>query len=471
MIGGAVLADPMSEIVNKLAKVINAARICTERAVLDELSWDALSEGRIHPRRRPEVILPAAAVRPISTDEVRRVVEFANRENVGLVPYGGGSGLMGGALSIRPNLVVDLRGMNRIIEIDTESRAVRVQAGAVLETLDRSLGEAGFILGHDPWTVPVATVGGAISTNSVGYRAGIYGSMGEQVLGLEAVLPNGELLRTRAVSKHSAGIQLNSLLIGGEGCFGIITEATLKIFPRPAARLFSGFLFESFEQGYGAIQAMFHERLRPAMLDFGDDEERHEPGALLYLVFEGGAEMAALEEKLSRAICEAQGGKPVPPDEPEEFWHGRHDIARRFMRNRRQRRERGRDGWYRDWIHVALPASGVLSYRREAQAVIRNHGVRLQESGLWVQPEFFSMRLGADEGDFPDAQLALEETVEELLRLAQRMGGSMEYTHGVGVKLAPLMAEEHAYGFELMRRLKELLDPHRIMNPGKMGLS
>ena len=461
----------MNDVVRKLSTIIDPARVSRDAVLLDEMSWDALSEGRLHPRRQPELHLPVAAVRPISTDEVRRVVQFANEEKMALVPFGGGSGLMGGALSIRPNLVVDLRGMNRIFEIDTEARSVRVQAGVVLEALDRKLNEVDFILGHDPWTVPVATVGGAISTNSVGYRAGIYGSMGEQVLGLEAVLPNGEILRTRPVSKHSAGIQLNSLLIGGEGCFGMITEATIKIFPKPQARFFAGYLFPSFEEGYAAIQALFHERLRPAMLDFGDDEEKHQPGALLYLVFEGNAELMALEEKFASAICSARGGKLLPREEPEDFWLGRHEIARRFMRNRRQRRERGRDGIYRDWIHVALAPSRVLAFRHAAQEVIQRHNVRLQESGLWVQPELFSMRLGADDGETRDAQLALEETVEELLRLAQRMGGSMEYTHGVGVKLAPLMAEEHGYGLEVMKRIKRMLDPKNIMNPGKMGIS
>jgi FAD/FMN-containing dehydrogenase len=140
------------------------------------------------------------------------------------------------------------------------------------------------------------------------------------------------------------------------------------------------------------------------------------------------------------------------------------------MENRRQRRERGRDGIYRDWIHVALPASKVLPFRRAAQDVIRRRGVSLQESGLWVQPELFSMRLGAEDGSLSNAQLALEETVESLLRLAQQMGGSMEYTHGVGIKLAPLMASEHGYGLEVMRQIKRAVDPRNIMNPGKMGL-
>jgi alkyldihydroxyacetonephosphate synthase len=461
----------MDDIVAKLTKHIDPTRISTAPALLDELSWDALSEGRLHPRRKPELHTPICAVRPRSTDEVRRIVQFAGAEKVSLVPFGGGSGLMGGALSIRPNMVIDLRDMNRVLDIDAESRSACAQAGIVLEALDGRLNEKGLILGHDPWTVPVATLGGAISTNSVGYRAGIYGSMGEQVLGLEAVLPDGETVRTRGVAKHSAGLNLNALFIGGEGCFGIITEATIRVFPRPEARVFSGYIFPSFEPGYRAVQELFQCRLRPALLDFGDDEEKHDPGAVLYLVFEGNRDMVETEQRLAGALCAAHGARTLDPAEPERFWRSRHEIARRFASHRRQRRERGRDGVYRDWIHVALPSSKVLPFRACAQEIIGHRKVRLQESGLWVQPELFSMRLGAEDAKGFDAQLALEEAVEELLRLVQQMGGSMEYTHGVGVKLAPLMAEEHGYGLEVMKQIKKTLDPNNIMNPGKMGLS
>ncbi len=460
----------MDRIAGDLARLIGTERISVDPSQLDELSWDALSEARIHPEHRPELHRPSCIVRPQSTEEVRRVVEFANAEMISVVPFGGGSGLMGGALSIRPCIALDLRRMNRILDVDTEAHTARVEAGIVLESLDTTLSQSGFILGHDPWTVPVATIGGAISTDSVGYRAGIYGSMGEQVLGLEAVLPNGEVLRTPPVAKRSVGINLNALLIGGEGCFGVVTEATIRIFPIPETRVFCGFVFSSFEQGFVAIQKLFHKRVRPALLDFGDDEDEHEPGALLYLVFEGNEQVVAAESQLAIGICSDHSGKSLSPQEPEQFWRERHDIARRFMENRRQRRERGRDGIFRDWIHVALPGSKVLPFRRAAQEVIRRRGVILQESGLWVQPELFSMRLAAENDALANAQLALEETVEALLRLAQQMGGSMEYTHGVGIKLAPLMANEHGYGLEVMRQIKRAVDPRNIMNPGKMGL-
>ncbi|MGH7928172.1 MAG: FAD-binding oxidoreductase, partial [Candidatus Binatia bacterium] len=426
----------MGDIVARLKALIDPQRVIIDPQKLDELSWDALSAARLDPKRHPELVVPLCAVTPASTKEVRRVVTFANAEKVPLVPYGGGSGLMGGALSIRPGIVIDMRAMNRIIEVDIEARSARAQAGIVLEALDQRLNEEGYILGHDPWTLPVATVGGAISTNSVGYRAGGYGSMGAQVLGLEAVLPNGEILRTRAVEKSSAGIDLNALFIGGEGCFGIITEASIRIFPRPETRLLHALLFESFESGYRAIQALFLQGVRPVLLDFGDSEDKFQDSAMLYLGFEGMRESAAAEEARALAICRRHGATPLPQEEAERFWRERHAIARRFLNNRRERRERGRDGVYRDWIHVALPSSKVLPFRKAAIEIVKRRGVRLHESGLWIQPELFSMPLMIEDSSEGakgrDAQLVLEETVEELLRLVQQMVGSMEYTHGVG---------------------------------------
>ena len=457
-------------LVERLRSIVGSREVLTNASLLDELSWDALSESRIHPLRRPETVPPICIVLPGSTAEVGEIVRLANQARITLIPYGGGSGLMGGALSIRAGVVLDLRRMSEILDVDREARSARVQAGTVLEALEARLNKEGFILGHDPWTVPVATVGGAISTDSVGYRAGIYGSMGDQVLGLEAVLPTGEVLRTRPVPKSSTGINLNALLIGTEGCFGTITEATLRIFPAPETFALHAILFASFETGYRAIQELFLRRLRPAVLDFGDDDEKYQGGAVLYLGFEGNTQLVQAEEKVALSVCDQHGGKRLPRDEAESFWRDRHVIARRFAQNRRQRRERGRNGVYRDWIHVALPGSEVLAYRTAAMEIASRRGVRVQESGLWIQPELFSMRLGIEEDGTNKAQLVLEETVEELLRLVQKMNGSIEYTHGVGVKLAPLMSEEHGYGLEVMRQIKKILDPNGIMNPGKLGL-
>src|ERR1044072_6782418 len=128
----------------KFDRLIEPSRIVTDPSTLDELSWDALSEGRLHPHHHPDLRVPLCAVKPRSTDEVRRVVQFANSEKIPLLPFGGGSGLMGGAISVRPSICVDLRESNQILDVDSGSRSVRAQAGVVLEALDARLSAAGF---------------------------------------------------------------------------------------------------------------------------------------------------------------------------------------------------------------------------------------------------------------------------------------------------------------------------------------
>ena len=223
-------------LIDRLVRIVDSSQVLTDPARLDEASWDALSEGRIHPQKPLQTALPLCVVLPDSIDQVQKVVLLANEEKIPIVPYGGGSGLMGGALSLRPGIVMDLKKMDRVLEIDKDARTVRAQAGVVLEVLDKDLKEKGLMLGHDPWTLPVATVGGAVSTNSLGYRGGKYGAMGNQALGLEVVLANGKIVRTRAVPKSSTGMDLKHIFVGGEGCFGMITEATIKAFPLPERR-------------------------------------------------------------------------------------------------------------------------------------------------------------------------------------------------------------------------------------------
>lgn len=456
-----------NSIAQKLSRRLGADRVLTEPASLKEHSWDALTERRIHPLRRPEVTPPSCVVFPHSTEEVSAVILLANEDRVPVVPYGGGSGLMGGALSLKPGIVLDLAKMNGVLEMDRESHAARVQAGIILESLNSRIEQEGLMLGHDPWTLPVATVGGAISTNSLGYRGGKYGSMGDQVLGLEAVLPQGKILRTRAVPKTSTGIRLSHLFVGGEGCFGVVTEATLRVFPLPDARSLAAVAFPSFEEGFAAIQEIFECGVKPSLMDFGEEIARPET-AVLYLGLEGKREIVRAEEKISFSSCEKHSGTKLAQEAAERFWRERHDIARRFMQNRQKRKQQWGDGICRDWIHVALLSSRVLAFRKVAMETAGSRGLTVEECGLWAQPELFSMRLASHGGTQPD--LDLQETVEQLLRLVQAMGGSMEYCHGVGLKLAPFMAEEHGYGLEVMQQIKSAIDPNGIMNPGKMGL-
>jgi len=462
-------AHDSRDIVDLLVAALARDRVLTEPDALDLRSWDALSQSRIHPGEPIEVAPPICVCLPLTTGEVQAIVALADARRVPVVPFGGGSGLMGGASSLRPGIVVDLRRMDRILEVDVGAATARVQAGVVLEPLQRVLETHGLILGHDPWTLPVATVGGTVSTNSLGYRGGKYGAMGNQVLGLEAVLPQGQICRTRAVAKTSTGLNLSQLFIGGEGCFGILTEVTLRVFSKPARRSLLGFRFPSFSAGFKAVQELFAAGLLPILMDYGDSTDDPQGSATLYLGFEGREELVEAEVSVAVAICQQREGEKLAAAEAQHFWNERHSAARRFMTNRKERREAVHEGLHQDWIHVSLPASKVLAFRDRALQIIAERQVEFRDSGLWTRPELFSVRI-AKNGD-EKARTEVEETIFALLEAVHRFEGSMEYCHGVGAKLAPLMRSEHGRNLDLMQSLKEWIDPNLIMNPSKLSLS
>lgn len=456
-----------TELLPTLRKVFNPDQIITAPAVLEDLARDALFEGRMPPPLKGQVQLPRAVIRPQSTEEVSTLLRFANDYHVPIVPYGGGSGLMGGALSLFPGIVLDLKSMDRILAISPENLTVRVESGVVLADLERELSGKGLMLGHDPWSVSVATVGGAISTDSLGYTGGKYGSMGDQVLGLEAVLPMGELVNTRPVQKSSTGLDLHHLFIGTEGCFGVITQAILQVFAAPEERLLQAYQFPDFETGFAAIVHLFHLGLKPSLLDYGDSGGEDGGPAELFIGFEGTREVAQAEAKRCVEVCENGGGVRLPDRKAKRFWKERHSIGEWYKRTRAQQLKQPPPELSTEYLHVALPISQVLPYRRRCLEIFSRGGVRIGETGLWTHPDLFSIVFHQKEAGGKDA---FREAVTQALMLAQDTGGSMEYCHGVGVKLASLLAREHGHGLEVMRQIKRALDPNGILNPGKLGL-
>ena len=456
-----------TEFLTTLGRIFKPDQIVTAPAVLEDLARDALFEGRMPPSLKGRVQLPWAVIRPRSTEEVSTLLQLANEHRVPLVPYGGGSGLMGGALSLQPGIVLDLKSMNRILAISPENLTAHVEAGVVLDDLERELSNKGLMLGHDPWTVSVATVGGTISTNSLGYMGGKYGSMGDQVLGLEAVLPTGEPVNTRPVQKTSTGLDLHRLFIGTEGCFGVITQVILRVFATPEERLLQAYQFPDFEAGFAAIVRLFHLGLKPSLLDYGDRSGEDGGSAELFIGFEGIREAAQAEIKRCEEVCENGGGVRLPDTKAKCFWKERHSIAEGYKRTRPQRLKQPPSELSLEYLHVALPISQVLLYRRRCLEIFGRSGIRIGETGLWTHPELFSIVFQQKQ---PGGKGAFREAVTQALMLAQDMGGSMEYCHGVGVKLASLIAREHGYGLEVMQQIKKALDPKGILNPGKLGL-
>ena len=222
-----------SAAISALEQIVGAENVLTDPYSLDCYSGDALNPYRAYGAEEAFERLADAVVRPRNTKQVSEIVSWAMGEKAPLIPMGGGTGVMGGTVPTQGGVVVDLKRMDRILEVNAKDLTAVVEGGVVLHDLEEELAEHGLMPGHDPYSVPIATVAGTISTNGVGYRAAAFGPMGDQVVALEVVLPDGRVISTKPVPKYSSGPNLNQLFIGSEGAFGIITKATIKVFRLP----------------------------------------------------------------------------------------------------------------------------------------------------------------------------------------------------------------------------------------------
>jgi alkyldihydroxyacetonephosphate synthase len=456
--------------IDSLSQIVGADNVLTDPYDLDRYSADALTPFRAFGAEEAFEHLADLVVRPGNASEVSEVVSLASRLGIPVIPYGGGTGVMGGVLPVQGGIVIDLKRLDQILEINPKDLTATVEAGVVLENLVNALAEYGLMPGHDPYSVPIATVAGTISTNGVGYRAGAFGPMGDQVVALEVVLPDGRIMSTRPVPKYSSGPNLNHLFIGTEGTFGVITKATIRVFRLPEAQVFATAAFDSFDQGFDAAAELLALGIRPTLLDLTEEQD----GVQMYLLFEGYREGVAAQEKRALQVCTQFGGYDVGPEPTLDYWEYRHESGENYKRSvlgqpRQVRWERPRGRSF-DYLHMALPISRVLEYRRRCDKIMAGSGVRVREYAIWSRPELFSMMMTPERGTDANFRENLARVVEQVLTLAQDMGGVMEYCHGVGVKLNHLLPREMGVGHDVLRSLKQALDPANIMNPGKLGL-
>lgn len=459
-----------------LVGLLGRGAVSSNEADLRRYGGDALgtyrafhASGRLNERA-------SVVVWPQNAEDISKSLAYASRQSIPVVPYGGGTGVMGAATPVHSAVILNLRRMNRVIGVDEESRTATFQSGILLEDAHRALMTHGLRLGHDPWSRPIATLGGAISTNGVGYTASGHGAMGDQVLGMMAALGDGEIVESRAVPGSFFGSTLNHIFIGTEGTFGIICESTVKAFPTPISRSMFCFDFPEFDSGYEAISAIYAGGLIPTVMDYGDELAPGGSGrrdtATLYLVFEGSKESVEANAREATAICLRHDGRRGSDAVINRYWISRHASAHRYKENvlDSQRPDLARQSGpaYRmDYLHVALPAGRVLEYRRKCEELLNRERVSVREWSVWGRPEFFSLLISPGD-DVEGDEDRLAQTVDRVLQIAQAMGGTMEYCHGVGLKLAHLVEDELGSGMSVGRRIKRSLDPAGILNPGKI---
>ncbi len=460
-------------IIRMLINILDHDSVIYDTEHLRFYSADALDVTRaLPPNLKPK--LPIAVVRPKTESDVVKVVKFANKNRIPIVPYGGGTGLMGGATTVKRGIVVDLKDLNRI-EPSKEDLTVVTGAGVVVKQLDSELRKHGLMFAHDPWSASYATVGGSICTNGVGYLAGKYGSMGEQVLGLRAVVADGSILDIKSARKKSTGMDLKDLFIGSEGVFGIITSATLKAYPIPESEQVYAFEFENFEKGYKAVTTMFSNSIKPTSLDLfevydvGANSEtklwlQDEPGTRLYVMFDGFKEEVDAKSAKTQSVVKEFGGKALDGHAADDYWKSRYGIAERYISFIRSK-QRNTDIKF-DFIHVSVAAGKLLEFDKTCLNIASKHKIMVQGHGIWQTPEFYSMNLFADTARANDRMYG---AIDEMLRQASKIG-VMEYCHGIGTRLAHLMKEEYGDKVRVMKKIKRILDPNNIMNPGKLAL-
>ncbi|MGH2793980.1 MAG: FAD-binding oxidoreductase [Actinomycetota bacterium] len=468
----------MSASIESLRTLLPSGAVSVEPEDLAAHAHDWWPLALLRMRRGDVMALPSAIVRPRSTEEVSAVLRWAQETKTAVVPFGGGSGVSGGAEAVAGAVALDTRVMDAVIAVDDTALTVSAQTGIMGRALEQHLNGRGLTLGHFPQSIDISTLGGWIAARSAGQKSARYGRLEDMILGLEVVLPDGRVVRTRPVPATAAGPDLARLFVGSEGTLGVVTEATLALRPAPAVVSHGAYAFDSFGAGLDAIRRVAREELRPAVMRLYDESDvgiafRDAPerpdGALLILRFEGD-DIADAEEKAIRGIVSRNGGKDLGPGLAERWWEHRNDAVGTF-------RQIMLDGLLGpaaavDTMEIAglWPVDGLYERVREALGahadVVGCHASHPYPQGTCLY--FTFVFVGSTD----------ERAVEARYRSAWRAaadaalaaGATVTHHHGVGLLKAEWLAQEMGEGFEVLRAIKRTLDPAGIMNPGKLGL-
>ncbi|HEV2122788.1 MAG TPA: FAD-binding oxidoreductase, partial [Chloroflexota bacterium] len=419
--------------------------------------------------------LPLCVVRPRTTQEVSQALAYLYKHHVPVVPYGGGSGVMGGAIPSPGGVMLDVGPLNRILALDEANLAVTAQSGIVLGTLEAWLNERGYIGGHYPQSIDVAHLGGLLATRSAGQFSTMYGNIEDLVLGLEAVLPDGEVVRIPDVPRRSAGPDLRHVWLGSEGAFGVITEVTLKIFPRPEERWIGAYAVPSMRAGLSMIQAIVRPGWRPAVVRLYDEIETQrgftdatEQGeAILLLLCEGPAGQAECEGQAIDRIARATPGVRALGPAPVHAWLAHRNDVREFYRYVGM-------GVLVDTIEVAAKWTVVADLYERTLAELK---ARVPELMVASAHSSHSYQQGTNLYFVIAAQPPRDPAAAErvywsiwscVMETVLSHGGTISHHHGIGRVRARWMKAELGSAYPLLTRLKAALDPRQLMNPGTL---
>jgi len=419
---------------------------------------------------------PNSVVWPESTEQVSQIVAFANEQKIPVVPRGSGTSLSGGVIAINGGIIIDLSRMNRILEISIEDRYALVQAGVVCDDLNGKLAKYGFTFPPDPASSSVATIGGNVGTNAGGIKGAKYGTTRDYVMGLQVVLPTGEVMNTGSrTMKCVSGYDLAKLFVGSEGTLGVVTEVTLKVNPIPRYAMTAVATYDKLEDAGNAISQTMTSGLTPSVMEILDritlksikeNTDIDLPDAEIMILAEtDGYTREEVQAQMDVVLRILRENNPslikTAQDEKErlELWNARKSAYATLARIS--------TSFVLD--DVTVPVSRIPELLVGIQEIAQRHGLVVATYGHAgdgnLHPQILYDEYNAEQVE------KMERVESDLFRLAISLKGTLTGEHGIGLSKADYMTLEHdVVEMDLMQRIKKTLDPNNIMNPGKMSL-
>jgi len=417
--------------------------------------------------------LPDIITWPDTVKQICEILKIANQEKIPVIPYSEGSGVVGGAIPIYGGIIIDMKKFNKILEINDKNLTVTAQTGINGMNLERYLNSKGYTAGHIPQSINFSSLGGWIAHRAAGQFSTKYGKIEDIVLGMELILPQGDIINFKIIPRASTGPQLDKFFIGNEGTLGIVTKATLKIWPYPAKRTFISYAFPAIENSFEAIRMILREHIFPAVIRIYDQFEtaRHFPdvenakdGIMVIFVCEGSSKLVDLEESISREKCESNLGVDCGKNPVEHWFETRFRVT-----------ETSSMPSYKIvfdtleiaslWENAATIYHSVLESMNKVKGMlmITAHVSHFYPNGVGIYFTFGGVP--------PKGKTDLEfyqECWDTTIKAVIEGGGSIAHHHGIGINRSHWMDKELGNAMHTLRQIKKLLDPNNILNPGKI---
>jgi len=456
-----------NQIIQALCNLVGPTNIISNPADLGKYAVDEM------PRYDPH--LPGVVVKPHSTAIVSAILHFANQHRIPVTPRGAGTGLSGGAVPIYGGILLSTERMNRILEIDEANFTTEVEPGVTLDQIQQAVEAKGLYYPLYPGE-KTATIGGNIAANAGGMRAVKYGVTRHFVLGIEAVLPSGEVIHSGGkFVKCSTGYDLTQILIGSEGTLAIITRAILKLMALPDKREVLFIPFNSLADAIGAVPAILREGILPIGIEFMEDDivrmvresaniDLPLPGypAYLIIILEGHTEEEVLNTaKRVGAICQRYGAVDtyIPAGER---------ARRRLLEAREKFYPTIKSAGLMELADIVVPRSCIADFIARVKEISLKHDLPIIAYGhagdgnVHLHP----FGRGIDRAEW---NARLKSALHDLYQAGASFGGAASGEHGIGYdKKAYLSTTVDKATLEAMKAIKHTFDPNNIMNPGKI---